>query len=77
MHNPTLLGALGIAISLGGFYATLRLNQTRLEQLQHNPRPGWYAGLIMSRLPLGVARVILLAISRGILAAAIVEISGG
>jgi hypothetical protein len=76
VHSRALLGGLVIVIALGGFYTALTLNQTRLEKQRYTRGPGWLIGVTISKLPLGVARMVWLAISLGILALGIAEIAG-
>jgi hypothetical protein len=75
-HSHVLLGVLVILFACCGFYTTLRLDQNRLEKQRYTRGPGWILGVTISKLPLGAARLVWLAISIAILALGIAELAG-
>jgi hypothetical protein len=77
IHSNVVLGGIVVLISLTGFYTAARLDRTRLEQQRYTRGPGWLIGLTISRLPLGIARIVWLALSTGILALGVVAIVQG
>jgi hypothetical protein len=77
VHSNVVLGGFVVLISLSGFYTTARLDRKRLEQQRYTRGPGWLIGLTISRLPLGIARVVWLALSTGILALGVIAIVQG
>ncbi len=76
VHSHIVLGAVVIAISLTGFYTTLRLNSRRLEEQRYTRGPGWLIGLTISKLPLSAARLVWLLLSLAILALGMLELLG-
>lgn len=77
VHSNVVLGGIVVLISLTGFYTAARLDRTRLAQERYTRGPGWFIGLAISKLPLGVARVVWLILSTAILALGVVAIVQG
>jgi uncharacterized membrane protein YfcA len=66
LHNRTVLAVFVIAIGLGAFYCAARLNPERHRQERYTRGSGWWLGVIMSKLPIGVTRVIWVLMGIGI-----------
>jgi hypothetical protein len=68
LHDRTVLGVLVIVIGLGGFYAAARLNPERHANERYTRGTGWWLGVLMSKLPLSITRVLWVLMGLGICA---------
>jgi hypothetical protein len=66
LHNKTILAVSVIVIGVGAFYCAVRLNPERHREERYTRGSGWWLGVIMSKLPIGVTRVIWVLMGIGI-----------
>ena len=66
LHNKTVLAIFVIVIGLGAFYCAVRLNPERHREERYTRGSGWWLGVIMSKLPIGVTRMIWVLMGIGI-----------
>lgn len=66
LHNKTVLAIFVIVIGLGAFYSAARLNPERHRQERYTRGSGWWLGVLMSKLPIGITRVIWVLMGLGI-----------
>jgi uncharacterized membrane protein YfcA len=76
LHNRTVLGVFVVCIGLGAFYCAVRLNPERHREERYTRRSGWWLGVVMSKLPLGVTRVVWFLMGIGICALGILALAG-
>jgi hypothetical protein len=62
----TVLAIFVIGIGLCAFYCAARLNPKRHRGERYTRGSGWWLGVIMSRLPMGVTRMIWVLMGIGI-----------
>jgi uncharacterized membrane protein YfcA len=66
LHNKTVLAIFVTGIGLCAFYCAARLNPERHREERYTRGSGWWLGVIMSKLPIGVTRVIWVLMGIGI-----------
>ena len=65
-HQTRCLTRPVIGIGLCAFYCAARLNPERHREERYTRGSGWWLGVIMSKLPIGVTRVIWVLMGIGI-----------
>lgn len=77
LHNKTVLAVIVITIGLGAFYCATRLNPERHREERCTRGSGWWLGVIMSKLPIGVTRVIWVLMGIGIFTLGVLALLSG
>jgi uncharacterized membrane protein YfcA len=76
LHNRTVLGVFVVCIGLCAFYCAVRLNPERHREERYTRGSGWWLGVVMSKLPLGVTRVVWVLMGIGICTLGVLELAG-
>jgi hypothetical protein len=76
LHNRTVIGVFVVCIGLGAFYCAVRLDPGRHREERYTRGPGWWLGVAMSKLSLGVTRVVWVLMGIGICALGVLELAG-